>query len=101
MATYTDDGPQYFKPAAEIDDQGSDLEENKKDVGNQFIRCVPAGMPCMARIQRCREAVQKVRPPSAHISRQRKEHVGVSCDLLLLLSQRYCVIMVLIRGIDP
>jgi len=43
MATYTGDGPQYFKPAAEIDDQGSDLEENKKDAGNQFRRCVPAG----------------------------------------------------------
>jgi len=43
MATYTGDGSQYFKPAAEIDDQGSDLEENKKDAGNQFRRCVPAG----------------------------------------------------------
>jgi len=31
MATDTDDGPQYFKPTIEIDDQGSDLEENEKD----------------------------------------------------------------------
>ena len=101
MATYTDDGPQYFKPAAEIDDQGSDLEENKKDAGNQFRRCVPAGTPCKIRAQRRRPAVQGVRPPNAHTSRQRKAHVGVSCDLLLFLSRRYCVITVLIRGIAP
>jgi len=85
MATYTDDGPQYFKPAAEIDDQGSDIEENKTNAGNQFRKCVPAGTPCKIRAQRRRPAVQGVRPPNAHTSRQRKAHVGVSCDLLLFL----------------
>jgi len=101
MATYTGDGPQYFKPAAEIDDQGSDLEENKKDAGIQFRRCVPAGTPCKIRVQRRRPAIQEVRPPNAHISRQRKAHVGVSCDLLLVLSRQYCVITVSTCGIAP
>ena len=101
MATYTSDGPQYFKPAAEIDDQGSNIEGKKKDAGNQFIRCVPAGKTCKTRVQRRREAIQEVRLPSAHISRQRKAHVGVFCDLLLFLSQRYCVITVFIHGIAP
>ena len=55
----------------------------------------------MDRVQRRREAVQEVRPPSAHFLRKRKAHVGVSCDLLLVLSRRYCVIMVLTRGIAP
>ena len=85
----------------EVVDQLSNIEEKKKDAGNQFIGYVPAGTPCMARVQRRREAVQEVRPPSAHISRQRKAHVGVSYVLLLVLSRRYCVIMVLICGIDP
>ena len=48
----------------------------KKDAGNQFIRCVPAGTPCRDRVQVRRAAVQEVRPPSAHISRQRKAHMG-------------------------
>lgn len=76
METYTDDGPQYFKPAAEIDDQGSDLEENEKDAENQFIRCIPAGMPCMAHVQRRREVVQKVRPPSAHFQGRERHMWG-------------------------
>ena len=48
----------------------------KKYAGNQFRRCIPAGTPCRDRVQIRRPAVQEVRPPSAHISRQRKAHVG-------------------------
>jgi len=89
MATHSGDRSLYFLSAAEIDDQLSNIEEKKKDAGNQFIRCVPAGTPCMLRVQRRREAVQEVRPPIAHILRQRKAHGGVSCDLLLVSSRRY------------
>ena len=73
----------------------------KKYTGNQFRRCVRAGTPCRDRVQIRRPAVQEVRPPSAHISRQRKVHVGFSYVLLLVFSRRYCVIMVSARGIDP
>ena len=73
----------------------------KKYAGKQFRRCVPAGTPCRDRVQIRRSAVQEVRTPSAHISRQRKAHVGVSYVLLLVSSQRYCVIMVSARGIVP
>ena len=48
----------------------------KKYAGEQFRRCVPAGMPCRDRGQTRNSAVQEVRTPSALISRQRKAHVG-------------------------
>ena len=73
----------------------------RKYAGYQFRRCVPAGTPCRDRVQSRRPAIQEVRPPCAHISRQRKAHVGVSCVLLLVSSRRYCVIMVSARGIVP
>jgi len=101
MATHSDDRSLYFLSAAEIDDQLSNIEEKKKDAGSQFIRCIPAGALCKICVQRRKPAVQEVRPPSALISRQRKAHVGVSCDLLLVSSRRYCVITVLTRGIAP
>ena len=73
----------------------------KKYAGNQFRRCVPAGTPCRDRVQIRRPAVQKVRTPNAHISRQRNSHVGFSYVLPLVFSRRYWVTMVSARGIVP
>ena len=39
--------------------------------------------------------------PSAHISRQRKAHVGFLMFNLWYLADGICVTMVLARGVDP
>ena len=67
MATYTGDGPHL--PAAEIDDQGSDLEENKEDAGNAHKRCVPAGTPVVHKVRPYPQfpPVHGVRTPSSMI----------------------------------
>ena len=43
MATHSGDRSQYFKSAAEIDDQLSNIEENKGYAGTPYIRYVHAG----------------------------------------------------------
>ena len=43
MATHSGDRSQYFKSAAEIDDQLSNIEENKGYAGTPCIRCIHAG----------------------------------------------------------
>jgi hypothetical protein len=45
MATHSGDRPQYFKLAAEIDDQLSNMEENKGYAGTPYRKCVPASTP--------------------------------------------------------
>lgn len=67
MATYTGDGPQYFKPAAEIDDHGSDLEENKGDAGNAHKRCVPAGQWFIKCVHTRSFPIHGLRTPSSMI----------------------------------
>ena len=57
------------------------LMKIKKDAGNRFRKCAPAGIPCRNRVQGRRPAVQGVRPPSAHISRQRKARGGFLCGI--------------------
>ena len=101
MATHSGDRSQYFKSAAEIDDQLSNIEENKGYAGTPYIRCVHAGQCYIKCVHTRSYPVQEVRTPSAHISRQRNSHVGFSYVLLLVFSRRYCVIMVSARGIDP
>jgi len=54
METHSDDRSRYFLSAAEIDDQLSNIEEKKKDAGNQFRGCVTASTPCITRVQRRR-----------------------------------------------
>ena len=57
MATHTGDRSQYVRSVAEIDDQLSNNEENKRFAGTPFKRCdpqtchregagIPAGIPC-------------------------------------------------------
>ena len=101
MATHSGDRSQYFKSAAEIDDQLSNIEENKGYAGTPYIRCVHAGQCYIKCVHTRSYPVQEVRTPSAHISRQRNSHVGFSYVLLLVFSRRYCIIMVSARGIDP
>ena len=45
MATHTGDRSQYNRSIAEIDDQLTNNEENKRFAGTPFKRCGPAGMP--------------------------------------------------------
>ena len=94
MATYTDNGSHDSR-------NGSFIGDIEEDAGNHCSRCATADIPCRVRVQSRRSAFQKVRPPSAHILRKRKALVGVSCNPLLVLSRRYCVITVLTRGIAP
>ena len=44
MATHTGDRSQYFRSVAEIDDQLSNIEENKWYGGTPYKRCGHAGM---------------------------------------------------------
>ena len=44
MATHTGDRSQYFRSVAEIDDQLSNIEENKGYAGTPYKRCGHAGM---------------------------------------------------------
>jgi hypothetical protein len=76
MATHSGDRSQYFKSAAEIDDQLSNIEENKGYAGTPYIRCVHAGQCYIKCVHTRSYPVQEVRTPSAHISRQRNSHVG-------------------------
>ena len=89
------------KSAAEVDDQALSLLKIKKDAGNQFRRCVPAGTPCRIRVQRRRPAVQGVRPSSAHFSRQKKLTWGFLMFYSWYLADGICVITILARGIVP
>jgi len=43
MATHSGDRSQYFLSAAEIDDQLSNIEENRGDAGKPYRSCVPVG----------------------------------------------------------
>ena len=98
MATYTGDGPQYFKPAAEIDQilkkRRRTQETSSEGAYPQVHKARSASRDAGQPFRRC------VRPVHT-FQGKRKAHVGVSCDLLLVLSRRYCVITVLTRGIAP
>jgi len=63
MATHSGDRSQHFLSAAEIDDQLSNMEENKGYTGNPYLRCVPAGKPYIKCVHRRRYPVHMVRPP--------------------------------------
>ena len=76
MATHSGDRSQYFKSAAEIDDQLSNIEENKGYAGTPYRRCVHAGRCYIKCVHTRSYPVQEVRTPSSLTSRQRKAHVG-------------------------
>jgi len=101
MATHSGDRSQYFKSAAEIDDQLLNIEEDKGYVGTPYRRCVHAGRCYIKCVHTRSYPVQEVRTPSSLTLRKRKAHVGFSYVLPLVFSRRYCVIMVLVCGIDP
>ena len=97
MATHSGDRSQYFKSAVEIDDQLSNIEENKGYAGTPYIRCVHAGQCYIKCVHTRSYLVHGVRTPSAHIPRQLSAHPwGFS----VVFSQQYWVIMVLVHGID-
>ena len=101
MATHSGDRSQYFKSAAEIDDQLSNIEENKGYAGTPYIRCVHARQCYIKCVHTRSYPIQEVRTPSAHISRQRKAHVGFLMFYTWFFSRQFCVIMVSARGINP
>ena len=96
MATHTGDGSLYNRSIANIDEQLSNIEENKEYAGTPFKRCVHAGMSYIKCIHTRRIPIHWVRTPSAHTSRQLSAHTW---GFLMVFSRRYCVIMVLARGI--
>ena len=63
MATHSGDRSQYFKSAAEIDDQLSNIEENKGYAGTPYIRCVHAGQCYIKCVHTRSYPVQEVRTP--------------------------------------
>ena len=119
MATHSGDRSQYFKSAAEIDDQLSNIEENKGYAGTPCIRCVHAGQ-CYIKCVHIRSyPVQEVRTrrytmqgprPATLASRlggastqcthfkAEKKHVGVSC---VVSSRWFSVSMVSAHRIVP
>ena len=76
MATYTGDGSQYFRSVAEIDDQLSNIEENKGYAGTPYRRCVHADLSYIKCVHTRSHPVHEVRTPRSLSSRQRKAHVG-------------------------
>ena len=106
MATYSGDGSLYNRTVAElvynrtvaeIDDQLSNIGENKRYAGTPYIKCVHAGQCYIKCVHTRSYPVHGVRTPSAHIPRQLSAHPwGFS----VVFSQQYWVIMVLVRGID-
>lgn len=75
---------------------GSPFEENKEYAGTPFKRCVHAGMSYINCIHTRRIPIHWVRTPNAHSSRQLS---APTWGFLMIFSRRYCVIMVLARGI--
>ena len=69
MATYSGDGSLYNRTVAEIDDQLSNIEENKRYAGTPYIRCVHAGQCYIKCVHTRSYPVHGVRTPSAHTSR--------------------------------
>ena len=67
MATHSGDRSQYFLSAAEIDDQLSNIEENKGYAGTPYRNCVPAGTPYRKCVQTRSYPVQEVRTPSSSL----------------------------------
>jgi len=63
MATHSGDRSQYFLSAAEIDDQLSNIEENKGYAGKPYIRCVHAGQGYIRCVHTRSFPVQEVRTP--------------------------------------
>jgi len=63
MATHSGDRSQYFKSAAEIDDQLSNIEENKGYAGTPYRKCVHAGTPHRKCVHTRSFPVQEVRTP--------------------------------------
>jgi len=96
MATHTGDGSLYNRTVAEIDDQLSNIEENKEYAGTPYKRCGHAGMSYIKCVHTRRLPIHAVRTPSAHTSRQLSAHTW---GFLMVFSRRYCVIMVLACGI--
>ena len=69
MATYSGDGSLYNRTVAEIDDQLSNIGENKRYAGTPYIRCVHAGQCYIKCVHTRSYPVHGVRTPSAHTSR--------------------------------
>ena len=65
MATHSGDRSQYFLSAAEIDDQLSNIEENKGYAGTPYKRCVHAGRCYIKCVHTRSYPVQKVRTPNS------------------------------------
>jgi len=65
MATHIGDRSQYNRSVAEIDDQLTNNEKNKRFAGTPLKRCGPAGMPFMKCGHTHRYTMQKVRTPSS------------------------------------
>jgi hypothetical protein len=74
MATHTGDGSLYNRSIANIDEQLSNIEENKEYAGTPFKRCVHAGMSYIKCVHTRRIPIHWVRTPSAHTSRQLSAH---------------------------
>jgi hypothetical protein len=53
MATHSGDRSQYFKSAAEIDDQLSNIEENKRYAAPQKAQLQRYATPQKAQLRRC------------------------------------------------
>jgi len=65
MATHSGDRSQYFKSAAEIDDQLSNIEENKEYAGIPYRKCVHTGMCYIKCVHTRSYHVQEVHTPSS------------------------------------
>jgi len=65
MATHSGDRSQYFKSVAEIDDQLSNIEENKGYAGTPYIKCVHTGTPYRKCVHTHSYPIQEVRTPSS------------------------------------
>ena len=97
MATYSGDGSLYNRTVAEIDDQLSNIGENK-EVRRYTLHKVRTRRPVLHKVRTYPQETHSLGAyPSAHIPRQLSAHTW---GFLMVFSQQYWVIMVLIRGID-
>lgn len=71
MATHIGDGSLYNRSVAEIDDQLSNIEENKEYAGTPYKRCGHAGMSYIKCVHTRGLPVHEVRTPSSLTSRQK------------------------------
>lgn len=73
MATYTGDESQYFRSVEEMDDQLSNIEENKEYTGTPYRRRLHAGMSYVKCVHTRRSPVHEVRTP-VHLLQGREKH---------------------------